>query len=62
MTLNRPDSLNSLTATMLDGIADALDPAATDPRSRSCGRPARAAVSARVPVSAPRIRPRRPAG
>ena len=32
LTLNRPDSLNSLTATMLNGIADALDQAATDPR------------------------------
>jgi enoyl-CoA hydratase len=32
LTLNRPDSLNSLTATMLNGIADALDSAATDPR------------------------------
>ena len=31
LTLNRPDSLNSLTATMLNGIADALDQAATDP-------------------------------
>src|SRR5215212_8355230 len=32
LTLNRPDSLNSLTATMLDGIADALDTAAADPQ------------------------------
>jgi enoyl-CoA hydratase/carnithine racemase len=32
LTLNRPDSLNSLTATMLNGIADALDQAATDKR------------------------------
>lgn len=32
VTLNRPDSLNSLTATMLNGIADALEQAATDPR------------------------------
>ena len=32
LTLNRPDSLNSLTATMLNGIADALDQAATDNR------------------------------
>lgn len=31
VTLNRPDSLNSLTAEMLDGIADALDAAAGDP-------------------------------
>ena len=31
LMLNRPDSLNSLTATMLNGIADALDRAATDP-------------------------------
>ncbi|KUI30649.1 enoyl-CoA hydratase [Mycobacterium sp. IS-1742] len=29
--LNRPDSLNSLTAEMLNGIADALDRAADDP-------------------------------
>lgn len=32
LTLNRPDSLNSLTATMLNGIADALDRAAGDPQ------------------------------
>lgn len=32
LTLNRPDSLNSLTATMLDGISEALESAATDPR------------------------------
>lgn len=32
LTLNRPDSLNSLTATMLNGVADALDSAATDPK------------------------------
>src|SRR5262245_3255072 len=32
VTLNRPDSLNSLTATMLKGIADALEQAAGDPR------------------------------
>ena len=32
LTLNRPDSLNSLTATMLNGVADALDQAAADPR------------------------------
>ena len=32
LTLNRPDSLNSLTATMLNGIADALDQAAADPQ------------------------------
>ena len=32
LTLNRPDSLNSLTATMLNGIADALDSAAADPQ------------------------------
>src|SRR4029450_13457283 len=31
LTLDRPDSLNSLTATMLSGLADALDQAATDP-------------------------------
>lgn len=31
LTLNRPDSLNSLTAAMLHGIADALESAATDP-------------------------------
>ncbi len=31
LTLNRPESLNSLTATMLNGIADALEQAATDP-------------------------------
>jgi enoyl-CoA hydratase len=32
LTLNRPDSLNSLSATMLNGVADALDQAATDNR------------------------------
>ncbi|MDT5008103.1 MAG: enoyl-CoA hydratase [Mycobacterium sp.] len=32
LTLNRPDSLNSLTATMLNGVADALDKAAVDPQ------------------------------
>jgi enoyl-CoA hydratase len=32
VTLNRPDSLNSLTAAMLKGIADALEQAAVDPR------------------------------
>jgi enoyl-CoA hydratase len=31
-TLNRPDSLNSLTSGMLDELADALDAAATDSR------------------------------
>lgn len=31
LTLDRPESLNSLTATMLDGIADALERAASDP-------------------------------
>jgi enoyl-CoA hydratase len=34
LTLNRPDSLNSLTAAMLKGIADALEQAARDPRVR----------------------------
>jgi enoyl-CoA hydratase len=32
VTLNRPDSLNSLTAAMLNGVADALGQAAGDPR------------------------------
>jgi enoyl-CoA hydratase len=32
VTLNRPDSLNSLTDEMLNGVADALDRAADDPR------------------------------
>ena len=32
VTLNRPDSLNSLTSAMLKGIADALHQAAGDPR------------------------------
>jgi enoyl-CoA hydratase len=32
VTLNRPDSLNSLTAAMLEGIAAALEQAAGDPR------------------------------
>src|SRR5258705_13632109 len=34
VTLNRPDSLNSLTAAMLKGIADALQQAARDPRGK----------------------------
>src|ERR1700704_4462775 len=34
VTMNRPDSLNSLTAAMLNGIADALQQAAGDPRVR----------------------------
>src|SRR3954463_9639430 len=34
VTLNRPDSLNSLTAAMLKGIADALEQSAGDPRVR----------------------------
>ena len=34
VTMNRPDSLNSLTAAMLAGIADAMEQAATDPRVR----------------------------
>ena len=34
VTMNRPDSLNSLTAAMLKGIADALQQAAGDPRVR----------------------------
>ena len=32
VTMNRPDSLNSLTAAMLTAIGDALERAATDPR------------------------------
>jgi len=32
VTLNRPDSLNSLTAAMLKGLARALEQAAGDPR------------------------------
>jgi enoyl-CoA hydratase len=34
VTLNRPDSLNSLTSTMLDAIADAMERAAGDPAVR----------------------------
>ncbi len=34
VTLNRPDSLNSLSEAMLTGIADALEAAATDPAVR----------------------------
>lgn len=34
LTLNRPDSLNSLTAAMLRTLADALEQAAADPRVR----------------------------
>jgi enoyl-CoA hydratase len=34
VTLNRPDSLNSLTAAMLDTIADTMERAATDPAVR----------------------------
>ena len=63
LTLNRPDSLNSLTATMLNGIADALDQAATDPRGQGgAAWLVPVAVSAPAPGSAPTIRPRRPAG
>ena len=47
VTLNRPDSLNSLTAPMLDTFADALEKAATDPRVR----PTAAAMSADAPPS-----------
>jgi enoyl-CoA hydratase len=32
VTINRPDSLNSLTASVLAGIADAMEHAASDPR------------------------------
>ncbi|OBA57401.1 enoyl-CoA hydratase [Mycobacterium sp. 1100029.7] len=32
VTINRPDSLNSVTAPVLAGIADAMEAAATDPR------------------------------
>jgi enoyl-CoA hydratase len=35
ITLNRPDSLNSLTETMLTGIADTVERAATDDRVRA---------------------------
>src|SRR6476469_1999798 len=38
VTLNRPDSLNSLTAAMLKGIEDALDQAAGDPRVKAVRR------------------------
>ena len=34
VTMNRPDSLNSLTAAMLTTIGDAMETAATDPRVR----------------------------
>jgi enoyl-CoA hydratase len=34
VTMNRPESLNSLTAAMLSGIGDALEQAAGDPRVR----------------------------
>ena len=34
VTLNRPDTLNSLTEDMLNGIADTLEQAATDPAVR----------------------------
>src|SRR6202165_113527 len=35
VTMNRPESLNSLTETMLAGIADALERAASDPRVKA---------------------------
>src|SRR3954447_14871465 len=35
VTMNRPDSLNSLTAAMLKGIAEALEQAAGDPRVKA---------------------------
>ena len=43
MTIDRPDSLNSVTTPVLAGIADAMEQAATDPRVkvvrlRSAGR------------------------
>ena len=34
VTIDRPESLNSLTPKVLDGLADALECAATDPRVR----------------------------
>ena len=34
VTIDRPDSLNSLTPKVLDGLADAFERAATDPRVR----------------------------
>lgn len=34
VTLNRPDSLNSLNRDMLDAVADAMEVAATDPAVR----------------------------
>ena len=54
VTMNRPDSLNSLTAAMLAGIADAMEQAATDPRVRVVR------LGGAVPASAPRTRPASP--
>ena len=34
VTIDRPESLNSLTPRVLDGLADAFERAATDPRVR----------------------------
>ena len=59
VTMNRPDSLNSLTAAMLDAIADTLERAATDPRVRWCDSAAPGAASAPGAGSAKRTRPQK---
>ena len=63
LTLNRPDSLNSLTATMLNGIADAMDQAADRPagQGRTTGR-CGPWVQLRARGSARTTSRRRPAG
>ena len=54
VTLNRPDSLNSLTAAMLNGVADALEYAAAIRASRWCGLAVPGGVSVRARGSAKR--------
>ena len=55
LTLNRPDSLNSLTAAMLRTLADALEQAAGDPGAGGPAGRSRARFCS-GPGSAPRIR------
>jgi enoyl-CoA hydratase len=44
VTMNRPDSLNSLTAAMLTTIGDTLERAAADPRVKVCDSAVRGAA------------------
>jgi hypothetical protein len=49
VTLDRPDSLNSLTYPMLLGLADTTERADADPRIKVAARPDRAALGYRLP-------------